>query len=255
MVAVAVSEGTSRRASICAGGFHVSEVVFPPHRRLRWHAHPLGCAAVVVHGNVGKRFRGFEAVAGPGTAVTMPPEEPHEDRFGRSGAAIVVVESADASGEVSCRPSAEAALVASRIRRELAWPDSFTPMAVEGLALELTAIVGRSRSATGGERWIEQARELLRERFRESLTPREVAAEVGVHPAHLARVFRARYGESLGEYVRRLRLQWAAAELLIAETSLVVLAVEAGFCDQSHFTRAFKRQYGVTPARFRAMQR
>ncbi|TML09662.1 MAG: helix-turn-helix transcriptional regulator [Actinobacteria bacterium] len=36
---------------------------------------------------------------------------------------------------------------------------------------------------------------------------------------------------------------------------LAVLAVEAGFCDQSHFTRAFRRLYGVTPARFRAMHR
>jgi AraC family transcriptional regulator len=35
---------------------------------------------------------------------------------------------------------------------------------------------------------------------------------------------------------------------------LAFLAVEAGFCDQSHFTRAFKRQFGVTPARFRALQ-
>ena len=102
---------------------------------------------------------------------------------------------------------------------------------------------------------MERARALLLERFRESVRPGEIADELGVHRAHLARVFRARYGESLGEFTRRLRLQWAAQELATADLPLAVLAVEAGFCDQSHFTRAFGRQYGVTPARFRAMHR
>ena len=62
-------------------------------------------------------------------------------------------------------------------------------------------------------------------------------------------------GNRLGECARRLRLQWAAQELAVDDRPLVEVAVEAGFCDQSHFTRAFGRQYGVTPARFRAMHR
>jgi AraC family transcriptional regulator len=255
MSAVAVSAGTSRYASLDAGDFKVSEVAFPANRRLPWHSHPLGCIAVVVDGVVDKRFARFEAGARTGALITMPPKEPHQDRFGRGGAAIVVVESQALVGQVSCAPDAEAALVAMRIRRELAHPDSFTPLAIEGLALELTALAGRGCSPTRGEKWVERARSLLLERFRESVTPGEIAAEIGVHQAHLARVFRTRYGESLGEFVRRLRLQWAAQQLASADLPLAVLAVEAGFCDQSHFTRAFRRQYGVTPARFRAMHR
>jgi len=239
MSAVAVSAGTSRYASLDAGDFKVSEVAFPANRRLPWHSHPLGCIAVVVDGVVDKRFARFEAGARTGALITMPPKEPHQ--------ALV--------GQVSCAPDAEAALVAMRIRRELAHPDSFTPLAIEGLALELTALAGRGCSPTRGEKWVERARSLLLERFRESVTPGEIAAEIGVHQAHLARVFRTRYGESLGEFVRRLRLQWAAQQLASADLPLAVLAVEAGFCDQSHFTRAFRRQYGVTPARFRAMHR
>jgi len=255
MSAVAVSDGTSRRASLTAGRFRVSEVAFPPNRRLPWHAHPLGCIAVVADGVVDKRFARFEAGAETGAMITMPAEEPHEDRFGRAGAVIVVVESRAFAGHVSCAPHPEAALLAMRIRRELAQPDVFTPVAVEGLALELTALAGRNRFPARAEKWVERARDLLLERFRESVGPGEIADELGVHRAHLARVFRARYGESLGEFTRRLRLQWAAQELAAADLPLAVLAVEAGFCDQSHFTRAFGRQYGVTPARFRAMHR
>jgi AraC family transcriptional regulator len=255
MSAVAVSDGTSRRASLTAGRFRVSEVVFPPDRRLSWHAHPLGCIAVVAEGVVDKRFARFQAGAQTGAMITMPPEEPHEDRFGRAGAVLVVIESPAFAGHVSCAPHPEAALLATRIRRELAAPDVFTPVAVEGLALELTALAGRERLPTRPEKWAERARALVLERFRESIRPGEVADELGVHPAHLARVFRARYGESLGEFTRRLRLQWAAQELVVADRPLAELAVEAGFCDQSHFTRAFGRHFRVTPARFRAMHR
>jgi AraC family transcriptional regulator len=49
-----------------------------------------------------------------------------------------------------------------------------------------------------------------------------------------------------------LRLEWAAARLS-EERSLAQIALEAGFADQSHFTRAFRRHFGVTPGRYRAM--
>ena len=159
MSAVAVSDGTSRRASLTAGRFRVSEVVFPPNRRLPWHAHPLGCIAIVADGVVDKRFARFEAGAQTGAMITMPPEEPHEDRFGRAGAVIVVVESQASVGHVSCAPHPEAALLAMRIRRELAEPDVFTPVAVEGLALELTALAGRNRLPARAEKWVERARD------------------------------------------------------------------------------------------------
>jgi AraC family transcriptional regulator len=79
----------------------------------------------------------------------------------------------------------------------------------------------------------------------------ELASEVGVNAAHLARVFRARYGTSVGEYGRRLRLDWAAGEIARDDRPIAEIATEAGFADQSHFTRLFRRHVGTTPARFR----
>jgi AraC family transcriptional regulator len=76
-----------------------------------------------------------------------------------------------------------------------------------------------------------------------------------VHPSHLARSFRTYYRESLGGCARRLRLEWAAEKLARSDVPLASLATEAGFVDQSHFTRAFKGQFGMTPARYRAAHR
>jgi AraC family transcriptional regulator len=251
MSATAISAGTYRRTGFQAGGFDVSDVAFAGGRRLPWHEHPRGCIAVVIAGDVHKRFARGAEDAVHGTLIRMPPAEPHEDVFGRDGARIVVVETDDGVGQVACVRDWAATLVAFRIARELADPDPFTPLALEGLALELMAAAARGPSLPRAAPWLERARGLLHERCREPLSVAELAVEVNVSPSHLARAFRAHYGDSVGGYARRARLEWAAGRVVHTNVPLVRLAAEAGFVDQSHFTRAFKREFGLTPARFR----
>jgi len=81
----------------------------------------------------------------------------------------------------------------------------------------------------------------------------ELAAEVGVHPAHLSRALQVR-GETVGEYLRRRRVE-QAERALAGPRPLAEIAADAGFADQAHFTRVFRRHFGMTPAaRRRAMQ-
>jgi AraC family transcriptional regulator len=251
MSATAISAGTSSHRTMAANGFALSDIEFAPACCITLHAHPRACAAVVVDGAVRKRFGSHGHELGPGGVVRMPPEEPHEDLFGREGARLVVVET-DEGGGVSCFRDWGATLIAARIARELVAPDAFTRLALEGLALELVATVARGPSARPVEPWLERARELLHERSLELPTAAELAAEAGVHPSHFARSFRAAYGDSPGGYARRLRLEWAAARLVRSDDGIACVAAEAGFVDQSHFTRAFRRHFGLTPARFRA---
>ena len=136
-------------------------------------------------------------------------------------------------------------------------PDSVAPFAVEGLVLELLALAARLRDAgaIGAERrsprWLSQARALLHDQYRDQLRLAEVADAVGVHPVHLARVFRLKYGTPVGTYVRGLRLSWAAGRLASSEDTIAQIASEAGFFDQSHFTRTFRRHFGLTPQVYR----
>jgi AraC family transcriptional regulator len=91
----------------------------------------------------------------------------------------------------------------------------------------------------------------LRERFAQPWSLRELAREAQVHPVHFARAFRHAYGESVGEYVHRLRVEHAARELARTSAPLAEIAHDAGFADQAHLTRVFRRRTGATPARFR----
>ncbi len=132
---------------------------------------------------------------------------------------------------------------------------------MEGLVLELLALAARRQNtdAIGAERrsprWLGQARALLHDRYRENLRLADVADAIGVHPAHLARAFRLRYGTPLGTYARGLRLTWAAGRLADSDDAIAQIALEAGFFDQSHFTRTFKRHFGLTPLAYRRAAR
>jgi AraC family transcriptional regulator len=233
----------------------VSQVTFDGNLRLGWHSHPHSCLAVIVDGVVRKRFPRAELDAARGTLIGMPAGERHEDVFGRDGARIVVVESAADVEMFSCPTDWQATFIAMRMARELSLGDAFSQLALEGLALELTALAGRASGPPSAQRWLQEAYELLHERFRSPPSIDQIAAQVGIHPSHLARCFRAHYRESLGGCARRLRLEWAAGQLLSSDVGLARLARDAGFVDQSHFTRAFKARFGVTPGRYRTAHR
>jgi AraC family transcriptional regulator len=237
------------------GDYRISDVAFAPDCRLSWHFHPRSCLAIVTGGEVRKRFARIEADAVCGTVIEMPAEEPHEDLFGQDGARIVVFEFDAECETLRCFRDWGAAVLAHRVSRELAQPDSYTGLALEGLALELTATVARHRDTDLGERRLEAVREMLVENLSSPPSLSQIARAIGVHPSHLARVFRARYGESIGDHGRGLRLKWAAQQLACSDDALALIASRAGFADQSHFTREFKRRFGVTPGRFRLAHR
>ena len=124
---------------------------------------------------------------------------------------------------------------------------------MEGLALEMLAEASRrpvSFSERWPPRWLRRARELLHARFTESLSLDGIAEAVGIHQSHLARVFRQQYRCTMGDYVRQLRIDFACRQLSTSDAPLVEIALAAGFADQSHFSKSFKRLMGLTPGEF-----
>lgn len=80
----------------------------------------------------------------------------------------------------------------------------------------------------------------------------DVAAELGVSPFHLARVFRAETGTTVHQYLLRIRMKQALSRLHAGEPHLSRLALDLGFSSHSHFTETFRRHFGESPARLRA---
>jgi AraC-like DNA-binding protein len=77
----------------------------------------------------------------------------------------------------------------------------------------------------------------------------EVAAQVGVSPVYLTQVFQQVEATPLYRYQLRLRLS-RALDLLDRYDDLAALGLELGFSSHSHFSSAFRRAFGRTPAEF-----
>lgn len=246
-------------------GFYVSLKTFVHGQRLVWSDPVPGRLCVMMAGEMQETERARQVCYRPTDLVYKAPGERPRLSFGDGGVRTVTVElepgrlasleEAGLSLGGSFRhASALAASLGARISAELLDRDELTPLVVEGLALELLAeacrLAGPARRRRG-PRWLRQVSDLVHSEFTRRLTLADCAREAGVHPVHLAQSFRAYYGESIGQCVRRLRIDLASRRLVETPKPLAEIALEVGFSDQSHFTKVFKRARGLTPGGFR----
>jgi AraC family transcriptional regulator len=255
-----------RATSADVGGLDVSELSYPPGYRQRPYDPERGYLAVVLEGRVEKGFAHGLVSLRAGNVAAIPASAAHTAEFGARGARVVVVqplasEAAECVSllrELRVLDNVGLASLAERLVAELRASDLAAPVAAEGLTLELVAAAARAGSRAGRPgrpAWLAGVLELLHDRDSPPLRLGDVAAAVGIDSSHLARVFRREYGVSVGTYLRRLRLDRAAARLAGSSDPVARIAADEGFADQSHFTRAFRRHTGVTPARYRRILR
>ncbi|QIJ86759.1 AraC family transcriptional regulator [Vibrio coralliilyticus OCN008] len=91
----------------------------------------------------------------------------------------------------------------------------------------------------------------LEKHFNQPLNLPEVAALANLSPYHFHRTFKAVQGETLADYIRRLRLAAAADDLFKSKQPILNIALEYGFSSSQSLAKAFKQHYGVTPTEFR----
>jgi AraC family transcriptional regulator len=265
---VPVTMGSPTFRSLELDGFAVTDAWFPPTAFLPRHTHARTSVAIMLGGSFDLEMSGRVYHCPPAAAFTEPAGETHANRIGPKGCNVVVIQPDPHRDELlrpfaafldrpSHRHHAGLAERAARLARELAEPDDLAPLAAEAMVLEILVSLARLHEGErrGPPPWLLRAQDLVHARFTEPIRAAEVAREVEVHPAHLARAFRAHFRMSLGSYVRRLRMEWAAGQLESSARSLASLALAAGFADQSHFTRSFKRYMGVTPNAYRRTTR
>lgn len=241
-------------------GLVLSEVCHKAGQRHPSHTHQLAHFSLLIKGDYAE-FCGRRSYRHkPLTSLFHPPELEHWNQVGAQGSHFFTVELgagwmqrfeeyAPVPDRIVGVGDGDLDWLALRLFREVKAPHACSRLAVEGLVAAMLAEVGGSGATNEkrAPRWLAQATDLLRAGFNQSMTIARVAEEVGVHPFHLSRVFRRFHRLTIGEYVKRLRVQFACGELSKPERQLAAVAFEAGFADQSHFTRAFKEVTGMTP--------
>lgn len=102
-------------------------------------------------------------------------------------------------------------------------------------------------------RWLGQLLDYIDDMFTEPWNLDDLASQVGVHPVYLCRSFRQHFHFTLGQYIRSLRVLRARQLVEERSTSLAEVAALAGFADQSHLQREFKKSVGISPGIYRRL--
>jgi AraC family transcriptional regulator len=247
-------------------GLRLVDGFYPARARVPEHSHADAVFCVGLTGLCRELFAGKVREYEPSTVQFLPAGQCHSLEFPAMDTRAFSIDIGtgwiDRAREFSLRldesvyaPGGVLSGLMMRIYDEFRHRDTASPVAIQGLAMEMLAAVSRQyphASRRRPHRWLMRAEELLREHFSDPLSLTQIAAGVGVHPVYLAREFRRFHGCTIGEYVRRLRVEHACRRLNSSDESLAAIAAGAGFSDQSHFSRTFKRMMGMTPSGYRS---
>lgn len=237
---------------------------FSPHR------HDTYALGVTLHGIQTFRYRGSERFSRPGNVIVLHPDEVHDGGAGNEDGLIYrmiylppdLIRSA--CGQCRALPFvADPVLSDTDLWHVLIeilddFDDEPGDLRFDDAVMRLAA--GLSRHTGVGEAVgptaqfaVRMARDFLESHCNEAVRSETLEAITGLDRYELARQFRRMLGTSPHRFLVMRRLDWAKRSLAKGG-SLADAAAEAGFSDQAHFTRHFRKAVGMTPGRWVSMQ-
>jgi AraC family transcriptional regulator len=248
-------------------GFALTETAYDAGLQIPAHSHDFAYFCFVLRGDFNERYERQARLCNSFSLIFHPPHETHSDEFyaptkcfnlqlsgsflERSIQYPAFAETPDNFGGVSRQ-------IAAKIYKEFRYTDELSPLIVEGLMFELlgeTLRCSKNETKADSPVWLKQTLELLHDRFRENLSLTEIAETVGVHETHLAREFKKHRRSTVGDYLRRLRIEYACRLISASDVALSEVALLSGFADQSHFTKIFSQIMRMSPAVYRKICR
>jgi AraC family transcriptional regulator len=255
--------GRTKRAHR-GNGFILSEAIYPAGFQVPRHTHELVYMAFLVRGGYWEEFRKGRIDFGPSSVVFQAPNEVRRGDISPRGAHLFHLELGPSWSqrlrEMGPLPEDAEAYergpvprLASALYREFRAGDAASVLTIEGTLLTMLGHLVRARESDGARvpPWLRRVHERVQAEFTTALTLQDLAEGVGVNAIRLARAYPRHFGESVAATVRRLRVARVARRLEDSDAPLADVAAEAGFYDQSHFTRVFKSETGTTPAAYR----
>jgi AraC family transcriptional regulator len=241
------------------GGLRIRVVRYLPGTVQPRHCHADAGLSLVIAGSLEETASTTVHRAQAGSLVVKPADYWHANHFGPRGAQLVqVMPDRECEftilGEVDCRWLDAPRLVSAIMQLWIMPADTLESAelafweTIEHLRPSL-----QNQDGASGRDWWSDALDLLNAESPHAVSVAAIARRVGVHPVHLARVCRRKLGCTVREYLRQRRTlaAWRACEE--HGQPLSVIAARCGFADQSHMTRAFTRELGISPARLRRL--
>jgi AraC family transcriptional regulator len=247
------------------GGLTISTTLHAAGSALAPHYHEREYFCFVVAGRFEERAGGAGHRCAEQTLVFHPPGDVHADVFAAPTRCLNIElapelglargELGDAFRSRDQRRALGLTALGGRIQCELRRADAGSGLALQGLVFELAAAWIRIDVSRRRPAWLDQAVQIVRAEYAVGIDCRDIAARLGVHPVRLSREFRRAHHMTMTEFAIQLRIDHAAHLLRTTRRPLAAIALDAGFVDQSHLAKWFRRRTGTTCARYRTGDR
>ena len=244
-------------------GVSIAENTYAAGQLVAAHAHDEPLLSLVLQGSATEEICGHTREIGAQTLIYTPSYETHGHRYLTPGRWLNMQFSTRWFARVGAGEAAlptvpqvlrdgTAVTWAVRLGAELREPDRVSRFAIEGALLLLVADLSRlpTLAERRRPRWLQRVEDAIDAAGAETPSVTDLAMLAGVHASHLLRTFRRHHGMTVATYVRRRRIERARVEVAKGARPLSMIALDAGFSDQSHFTRVFRKTFGETPARY-----
>jgi len=129
--------------------------------------------------------------------------------------------------------------------------DTFSKDSINMLLSNFAAAQNYSEQFSKCPSWVFSLYEILNDCWNENPSLKDLSNILKISPISISKHFPRYFGCTLGEYIRRLKIDRSLTLIQKSSASLTEISFECGFADQSHFIRTFKQQTGFLPKNFR----
>ena len=237
--------------------FCLSMSIHSPRSKSRLHSHEKPYLCLLLDGSYEESNTRDTSIVDTGTTLFRGPGHEHANRFYREGGICFNIEINDHTDFVE--------------RSEFSLPtDDFPRMGTTSL-YELISSIGESEAdvanircheaiishfdihpVKGNLRWIHSVKERIYFDPQKPISLRSLSDELGLHPNYIVRKFKEKTGFRLSQYLNKIRIEYSVKQMLQGREKLTRIALDSGFCDQSHFNRNFRRHFPASPKQLRA---
>ncbi len=224
-----------------------------------WHSHEKYHLSLILQGGNLESRKGEDIQVLPGTIIVYDKEEVHRNRhtaFPSENLNIEIDDQFFKQNELSTTDFRRSILKNTavqfqllKIYKELRVNDISSAESIHSSLLTLFS--GHDKLVDYRPQWVQSIQELLCDRWDEFITLEELSRELQLHPVTISRYFSKYFNCTLGEYMRRIKIEKAILFLKHTKKPLTEITFLCGFSDQSHFSKIFKQSTGFKPYEFR----
>ena len=255
--------GNTKKSFNAGKGISVVETEYQQKVYEGWHSHKNAHITLFLKGGTTEKRKNYSETLGPGSLLFYHSDELHSNQdtlFPSRNINIEIGENllqkldlSEAMIEKSIQNTEFTKFLILKIFKETMTADVFSGDNITMLFSQLASGRDHLERFDKSPLWVKVLKELLNDCWNENPDLNGLASILKLNPITISKHFPKYFGCTLGEYMRRIKINRSISLMQSSQRSLTQIGLECGFADQSHFTRTFKNQTGFLPKQFQKL--